>query len=157
MSAERGGSAECGVRPAGVCGAGRCLRSRPVSAEPADVCGVRRANSGVHADRAECGPQTAGPADIRGARTTEYCGLMRTTEFCYLITQAVVFRQATGGVAQVSDPADTGCSGASQTRSADCGMRNASKDKSFNRSCNKLAASFPPTRLLERSVGTRYF
>ena len=112
MSAERGGSAECGVRPAGVCGAGRCLQSRPMSAE-----------CGVHADRAECGPQTAGPADIRGARTAEYCGLMRTTEFCCLIRQAVLFRQATGGVAQVFDPADTECSGASQTRSAECGTQ----------------------------------
>ena len=80
--------AECGGRRADVCGArrecgvrsaaGRWLRSRPVSAEPADVCGVRSA------DRAECGLQTAGPADIRGARTAEYCGLMPTTEFCYL-------------------------------------------------------------------------
>ena len=96
-----GRSAECGGRRADVCGArrecgvrsaaGRCLRSRPaVSAEPADVCGVRSA------DRAECGLQTAMPADIRGARTTaEYCGLMRSTEFCYLIRQAVLVRQAT--------------------------------------------------------------
>ena len=62
MSAERGGStAECGVRPA-------------------DVCGVRSA------DRAECGLQTG----IRGARTAEYCGLMRTTEYCHLIRQAVL-------------------------------------------------------------------
>ena len=120
MSAERGRtSAECGVRPAGVYGAGWCLQSQPMSAE----CGVRSANCGVHVDRAECGPQTAGPADIRGARTAEYCGLMRTTEFCCLIRQAVLFRQATGGVAQVSDPADTECSGASQTRSAECGTQ----------------------------------
>ena len=87
-----------------------------MSAEPVDVCGVRSA------DRAECGLQTAGPDDIRGARTAEYCGLMRTTEFCYLIRQAVIFRQATVGVAQVSDPADTECSGA-QRRSAECGTQ----------------------------------
>ena len=53
MSAERGGSAECG---------------RPVSAEPADVGGVR-------ALRAECGLQTAGPADVCGARSTAECGV----------------------------------------------------------------------------------
>ena len=39
MSTQRPGSANCGVRPAGVCGAGRCtLRSRPMSAE----CGAGR-------------------------------------------------------------------------------------------------------------------
>ena len=59
-NAECGPRRECGVRPAGVCGAGRCLRSAE--------CG----------SSAECGLQTAGPADVYGARNAEYCGLVRS-------------------------------------------------------------------------------
>ena len=89
-----------------------------MSAEPTDVCGVRSA------DRAECGLHTARPADIRGARTAEYCGLMRSTEFCYLIRQAVLLRQATVGMAQVSEPADT------ERRCGD-GVRNVERGKGY--------------------------
>ena len=128
-SAERGlRSAECGGRRADVCGARReCgVRSaecgRPVSAEPAGVCRAGRCLRSVECG--SCGVRTADcrPADIRGARTAEYCGLMRSTEFCYLIRQAVLFRQATVGVAQVSEPADT------ERRCGD-GLRNVERSK----------------------------
>ena len=158
-TAECGRSAECGMRRA----AGGCLRSavgvrsaecgRPVFAELAGtVCGAGRCLRS--AECGSCGLHIAGPADIRGARTAEYCGLVRSTEFCYLIRQAVLFRQATVGVAQVSEPADTECSGASQRRSAECGTQQGLKLSDITRVCNRLAASFPPTRILERSLGT---
>ena len=88
-TAECGRSAECGGRRADVCGARReCgVRSaecgRPVPAEPAGVCGAGRCLRS--ADRAECRLQTAGPADIRGARTAEYCRLMRSIIYGVLL------------------------------------------------------------------------
>ena len=90
MSAERGGTAECGARSAG----------QPVSAEPAGVCRAGRClrsaecmRIGRSADRRLRGRPISAE---RGPRSTA-AGLIRTTEFCCSVRQAVLFRQATGG------------------------------------------------------------
>ena len=82
-TAECGRSAEGGMRRA----AGGCLRSaagvrsaecgRPVSAEPAGVCGAGRClRSAECGSCGSCGLLTAGPADIHGARSTaDSCAL----------------------------------------------------------------------------------
>ena len=73
MSTERGGIAECGVRRA----AGRCLRSRPMSAE----CGVRIVRS------ADCRLDLQGrPISAeRGPRTAEYCGPITHADYGVLL------------------------------------------------------------------------
>ena len=72
--AECGARRECGVRSA----AGRCLRSRPVSAEPADVCGVRRVLSADRVQSADCRVRGRPAADaVCGARNADSCGVRR--------------------------------------------------------------------------------
>ena len=60
MSAERGGSAKCGVRP-------------PVSAEPANVCGVRSADRVRSAD---CRLRGRPASAERGTRSTAEYGVL---------------------------------------------------------------------------------
>ena len=69
-----GARRECGVRPAGVCGAGRCLWSWPRCPRSAE-CGVRTADCG--ADRS--------PMSAERARSAEYC-VVRSTEFCSIFS-----------------------------------------------------------------------
>ena len=75
---------------------------------------------------AECGVRIVRSADcrLRGRTISAERGPRSTADYGVLlfIRQAVIFRQATVGVAQVSDPADTECSGA-QRRSAECGTQ----------------------------------
>ena len=130
-------SAECGVRPAGVCGAGRCLRSAECGS--CGSCGVRTADCGAgrYPRSADRGSSTADPI----------CGLRSFV--IYLGRQFYLGRQRWEWLRFPTRP----------TRSAAAlhrdGVRNVERSKGFiNRSCNTLAASFPPTRILERSVGT---
>ena len=66
----------------------------------------------------------AGQADVCGARKyAKYCGVRSFVRFRH----AVLFRQASVGVALVSDQADTVC-GASQDAETECGdVRNAAR------------------------------
>ena len=131
------GRGEGGVRPAGVCGAGRCLRSRSMSAE----CGVRIVRS------ADCRLRGRTISAERGPRSTaDSCGLRSFV--IELGRQLYLGRQRWEWLRFPTRP----------TRSAAAhrdGVRNVERSKRFiNRSCNRLAASnYPPTRILERSVG----
>ena len=132
MCVERSGSAECGVRPAGVCGAGRCRRSAECGS-----CGVRTAHC-----RAGRYPRSADRGVLR--THAEYGVLLfnyRQAALSYLGRQRWEWLRF---------PSRPTRSAAAET---ECGMWDAARVKTYG-SCNRLAASFPPTRILERSLAT---
>ena len=124
--ADRGGSAECG---------------RPVSAEPADVYGVRSADRVQSAD-----------CRLRGRPMSAECGTRSTAEYGVLLYNLgrqfyLIGRQKWEWLRFPTRP----------TRSAAALRRDGvrSGEVKTYKTYNRLAASLPPTRILERSLGTQ--